>query len=89
MNAKLLKQLPKYYSLRRNSMSDAEEGMGKIVSSFLLLFLGISMAGLITVWLVGYNEISSLFTVPMLLLGSFLFALLTALLIGAFLHHIS
>ena len=62
--------------------------MDRIIKSFLLLFLGIVIAGLITVWIVGFNEVSSLFAVPELLLGSFLFALLTALSIGVFFHHI-
>jgi hypothetical protein len=47
------------------------------------------VVGLIIVWLVGLDEISSLFAVPELLLCSFIFALLTALSIGVFFHHVN
>ena len=68
-------------------LSDADTKMNRVISSFLMAFIGLILVGLITLSLVGVNEISSLFTVPELLLGSFLFALLTALSIGAFFHH--
>lgn len=67
-------------------MSNADKRMDEIIKSFLLIFLGAIMAGLITAWLVAFDELSSLLTVPELLLGSFLFALLTALSIGVFFH---
>jgi Ca2+/Na+ antiporter len=70
-------------------LSDApDKRMNRVISSFLMVFIGLNLVGLIAVWLVGLNKISSLFTVPELLLGSFFFALLTALSIGVFFHHI-
>jgi Ca2+/Na+ antiporter len=69
-------------------LSDADKKMNRVISSFLMIFIGIILVGLITVWLAGLNKIASLFTVPELLIGSFFFALPTALSIGIFFHHI-
>jgi uncharacterized metal-binding protein len=68
-------------------LSDVDKRMNRVISSFLLIFSGIIVAGLLTVWFVGWDEISNQVAVPELLMGSFLFALLTALAIGVFLHH--
>jgi Ca2+/Na+ antiporter len=70
-------------------LSDADKKMNRVISNFLLLFLSIMVVGLVIVWLVGLDEISSLFAVPELLLCSFIFALLTALSIGVFFHHVN
>jgi Ca2+/Na+ antiporter len=69
-------------------LSDADKKMDRVISSFLMTFIGIILVGLIIVWLAGLNRIASLFTVPELLIGSLLFALLTAVSIGIFFHHI-
>jgi TM2 domain-containing membrane protein YozV len=68
-------------------LSNADKRMDRIITSFLLTFFGVVGAGLLILWLVGWNKIFYQVVVPELLLGSFLFALLTALSIGAFLHH--
>ena len=50
---------------------NTDKRIDRIISSFLLFFLGITIIGLIIFWLVGLDEVYSLFTVPELLLGSF------------------
>ena len=71
------------------ALSDADKKMNRVISSFLIIFLSISLAGLIIIGLVGLNNASYLFTVPELLLGFFLFALMTVLSIGIFFHHVN
>jgi uncharacterized membrane protein len=68
-------------------LSNTDKRMDRLIKSFLLIFFGVIGAGLLTLWLFGFNEIFNQVVFPELLLGSFLIALLSSLSIGVHSHH--